>query len=218
MKQPFFTTLFSLSSHHPYSIPNKHKNKFRKGKLPIQKTVMYTDYSLKQFFKTASKMPWYKNTLFIITADHTSEGGFDFYKNSVGQYQVPIAFYCPSDSILKSRKARKTVQQCDIFPTVVDYLNIKLPYVAFGNSVFDTIAPSFGINYTGSYIQLIKDDYLLRFIGNKTKGFYNLKSDSLLRNNLIGTNRHIQRKMERFLKANIQQFNNRMIENRLSVN
>jgi len=217
MKQPFFTTIFSLSSHHPYSIPNEYKNKFRKGKLPIQQTIMYTDYSLKQFFKTAKKKAWYKNTLFVITADHTSEGGLSFYKNSVGQYQVPIAFYCPSDSTLKHRKTRKIVQQSDIFPSVIDYLNIKLPYVAFGSSVFDTLAPNFGINFTGSYYQLIKDDYLLKFAGNETKGLYNLKLDSLLKNNIKDTNNHVQKTMEHFLRANMQQFNNRMIENKLSL-
>jgi len=217
MQQPFFTTIFSLSSHHPYSIPDKHKNKFRKGKLPIQQTVMYTDYSLKQFFKNAEKMPWYKNTLFIITADHTSEGSLDFYKNSVGQYQVPIAFYCPTDSSLKYRKVRKTVQQTDIFPTVVDYLSIKSPYVAFGSSVFDTLAPNFGINYNGGYYQLIKDNYLLKYAENETKGFYDLKLDSLLKNNIKDTNNPVQKTMEQFLKANIQQYNYRMINNKLSL-
>ena len=217
IKEPFFTTFFSLSSHHPYGIPKKYKNKFRKGKLPIQETVMYTDYCLKQFFKAAQKEKWYNNTLFVIVADHTSEGSLEFYKNSVGQFQIPIAFYAPTDSTLKFRKVRKIAQQCDVFPSVIDYLNIKSSFVAFGNSVFDTLAPNFGINYTRGYVQLIKDNYLIKFSGNKTKEFYNLKVDSLLKNNLADTNIQIKKDMERFLKANVQQFNNRMIENRLTI-
>ena len=217
MKAPFFTSIFSLSSHHPYSIPDEHKGKFREGKLPIQQAVMYADYSLKQFFETASKMPWYTNTLFVITADHTSEGYLPFYSNSVGQYQVPIAFFAPSDSILSKRKTRKVVQQTDIFPTVLDYLNYNDTYVAFGSSVFDTLTTGYGITYSNNYIQFIKDGYLLRAVNDETKGFFDLKSDSLLTNNIADINNPVQNKMERFLKAYVQQYNNRMINNKLSL-
>ncbi len=217
MQQPFFTTIFSLSSHHPYKIPKEHKGKFREGELPIQQSVMYADFALKRFFKTASQMQWYQNTIFVITADHTSEGALAFYKNSVGQYQIPIAFFVPSDSTIKQRKTRKTVQQNDIFPSVLDYLNVNSSYIAFGNSVFDTLAPDFGISYSNNYVQLIKDNYLLRFAKNETKELFNLQSDSLLINNLVEKNNPVQQNMEHFLKAYIQQYNNRMIENKLSL-
>jgi len=69
-KEPFFTTLFTISSHAPYVIPEKYKNKFPKGKNELHETIAYTDYALKQFFNTAKKQPWYNNTIFIITADN----------------------------------------------------------------------------------------------------------------------------------------------------
>ena len=215
LESPFFTTIFSLSSHHPYSIPKEHEGKFRTGDLPIQQAVMYTDYALQQFFETAKQMPWYANTLFVITADHTSEGNFDFYKNSVGQHLVPIAFFSPSDSSLINTKTRKQVQQADIFPSIIDYLHINDPFIAFGNSIFDTTANSFGVNFSNNYTQLIKDGYLLRFSDNKTTDFFDLRTDSLLTKNVVNPNNPKQQEMEHFLKAYIQQYNNRMLDNDL---
>jgi len=92
LPQPFMVAIFSLSSHHPYRVPKKYAHKFRKGKLPIQESIMYADYSLGEFFASAEKMPWYRNTLFVITADHTSEGYYPYYQTDAGQYAVPILF------------------------------------------------------------------------------------------------------------------------------
>ncbi len=70
-KKPFVGCIFTLSSHHPYPIPAQYKGKFPKGTAEIHESLGYTDLALKQFFETAAKHPWYKNTLFVITADHT---------------------------------------------------------------------------------------------------------------------------------------------------
>jgi phosphoglycerol transferase MdoB-like AlkP superfamily enzyme len=64
LKQPFFASFFSLSSHHPFRLPDEYVGKFPKGPLPVQEPLGYTDMALRNFFRTASKMPWYKNTLF----------------------------------------------------------------------------------------------------------------------------------------------------------
>src|SRR6267378_3616529 len=92
-KQPFFSTVFSLSSHHPFALPSRYQGKFKEGSLPIHKSIRYTDYSLQQFFKTAASMPWFSNTLFVITADHTGPAGSSFYDQRYGMYQIPILFY-----------------------------------------------------------------------------------------------------------------------------
>ena len=71
-KQPFFSTIFTISSHNPYIIPEKYKGKFSKGTTKIHESIAYADNALKRFFETASKEDWYKITLFVITSDHTS--------------------------------------------------------------------------------------------------------------------------------------------------
>ena len=93
MKQPFVAAVYTLSSHHPYMIPDKMKSLFPKGELAIHQSIAYTDYSLKQFFKKVSKEKWFDNTLFVITADHASESVFPYYQTRSGIYSIPLIFF-----------------------------------------------------------------------------------------------------------------------------
>ena len=214
-KQPFFSTIFSLSSHHPYTIPEKYKGKFRKGNLEIHESIMYADYSLQKFFKTASEMPWFDNTLFVITADHTSEHYFDVYQTSIGNYKIPIIFY-QNNSKLKGIK-NEVAQQTDIMPTVLNYINFDEDYVAFGENVLDTNINNFAINYLNGTYQIIRGNYVLYFDGKKSISLFNYKSDKLLKNNLLNEKSKIVNEMEILAKAIIQQYNSRLINNNLIV-
>ncbi len=214
-KQPFFSTIFSLSSHHPYTIPEKYKGKFRKGNLEIHESIMYADYSLQKFFKTASEMPWFDNTLFVITADHTSEHYFDMYQTSIGNYKIPIIFY-QNNSKLKGIK-NEVAQQTDIMPTVLNYINFDEDYVAFGENVLDTSINNFAINYLNGTYQIIRGNYVLYFDGKKSISLFNYKSDKLLKNNLLNEKSKIINEMEILAKAIIQQYNYRLINNKLIV-
>ncbi len=69
--KPAFLALFTLTSHHPYNLPEHFKGKFPKGTQPIYESMGYTDYSLRKFFETAEKKPWFNKTIFVLTADHT---------------------------------------------------------------------------------------------------------------------------------------------------
>ena len=68
--QPFASVVFTLSTHNPYKVPTQYQGTFPRGELPIHETVAYFDHALQKFFETAEQMPWYKNTLFVITGDH----------------------------------------------------------------------------------------------------------------------------------------------------
>lgn len=213
--QPFVAALFSLSSHHPYYVPGKYANILRKGKLPIQQSIMYSDQSLREFFHTIQHMPWYKNTLFVITADHTSEGYYPYYQTDIGQYAIPLLFFQPGDEL----KGRSTLvaQQTDILPSVMDYLGYDKPYVAYGSSLFDTAAPHFSVHYISGLYGLIKDDHYIEFDGDRVTSLYDLRGDPLLKNNLVTSDKETRDKTSEFLKAYIQQYNNRIIENRLAL-
>lgn len=216
-RQPFFSTLFTLSSHHPYSVPDKHKGKFQKGELKIHEVIQYTDYALKRFFETASVMPWYSNTLFVITADHTALTSLSYYQNKVGQYAIPIFFFHPSDSSLTGID-QTLIQHCDILPSVMKYLNYDEPFFSFGYPVFDKTSDHFVINYTNGLYHLIEADYCLFFDGSASVSLYNLKIDSLLQNNLLGKDPAVQSSLENKIKAIIQTYNNRLISNEMVVN
>lgn len=211
---PFISAVYTLSSHHPYSIPKKYKNKFKKGPLEIHESIMYTDYSIKQFIKSCSGTNWFDSTLFVITADHTSIAGTQYYMNNAGSFAVPLIFYM-HNSDLKGMN-HHICQQTDILPSVLDFLNYDEKYVAFGTSVFDTTADHFSVSYSGSNYQIIKDSFLLQFNGEKSMDLYNLVEDKLMEHNLSDKDQKKLFQLENFLKAYIQSYNNRMIKNKLT--
>ncbi len=213
LKQPFFATFFSLSSHHPYFVPGKYANIFRKGRLPIQQSIMYADHSLGDFFHSIKHTSWYPNTLFVITADHTSEGYEAFYKTNVGQVSIPLLFFIPGSDLKGHSKV--IAQQTDIMPTILNYLGYDRNYLAFGTDLMDTIPPHFSIHYLNGIYGLIKDGHYLEFDGNSSTNLYNLENDPLQKVNILSREKREKEKLELFIKAFIQQYNNRVIENRL---
>jgi phosphoglycerol transferase MdoB-like AlkP superfamily enzyme len=211
--QPFLGAVFTLSSHHPYQIPAKYKNRFRKGPLPIQQTIMYSDLALREFFATASTMPWFANTIFVITADHTSEAVQPFYQNRVGQYAVPILFYSPGDSL--PEHTGLIAQQTDILPTLLDMLHYPKPFTAFGGSLLRTGEPRFALSYLNGNYQLIQNGYVWQTDHTVSDALYSIGSDSMLKQNLYPGKKAVASDMDALLKSVIQQYNNRMISNTL---
>lgn len=214
-KQPFFSSLFTISSHNPYIIPNRYKGKFPKGTTDIQESIAYTDYALRKFFDTAKKQGWYKNTLFVISSDHTSSGGDkDIDKTNVGKFHIPILFFDPSNKELTGVN-EKNFQQIDIMPSILDYLNIKTDMVSFGKSYKSK--ENFVVYFLQGTYHYIQDDYYLAFANNQVIGLYNWKKDVLLKTNLMKTDKKRADKSLKFLKAYIQTFNSRVINDKLAI-
>jgi phosphoglycerol transferase MdoB-like AlkP superfamily enzyme len=214
-KEPFLVSLFSVSSHHPFMVPEKYTGKFKKGPAPIVEVVGYTDFALRELFDEISTSAWFKNTLFIITADHTNESIHKEFQNNFGSYCIPIIFFKPG-SDLRGVKAR-IAQQIDIMPTILSYLNYDEEYIAFGNNLLDDSYESFAFNTNGSDYHLYIKDNILEMIDNKPVGLYNYKTDKLLEKNLIGKNPELQKQMEEKLKAIIQTYNSRLIDNNMVI-
>lgn len=214
-KQPFFTSIFSISSHNPYTIPEKYKGKFPKGTTKIQESIAYSDYALQKFFESAEKQDWYANTLFIITADHTSsEPTSEKFNTNVGKFKVPILFYKPNDSQLKGIN-NQNLQQIDIMPSVLQRLGIHTKIITFGKPYQSN--KDFVVYYLDNIYHYIQGEYYMAFDGKTVLGLYNFKKDELLKNNLLETDKETAQKMERFIKAYIQSFNERMINNQLTI-
>lgn len=213
--EPFCTSIFSVSSHHPFVVPERYKGQFNKGTMPIHQCIGYSDNALRKFFQTASRMPWFRNTLFVITGDHSSQSSYLEYKTNIGAFRVPVIFYKPDGSM--KGITDNLSQQIDILPSVLGYLNYDKPYLAFGRNLFDPREEPFVITYTANTYQLVMGDYLFLYNGIMETGFYKFKSDTLLSKNLIGKFPDIESRMEEKTKAIIQQYNNRMIDNRLTV-
>ncbi len=214
-KSPFFSTIFTISSHPPFTIPEKYKNKFPKGTTEIHESIAYADYALAQFFKEAEKQAWFNNTLFILTADHTSSSGEEpEFKNNIGKFRIPILFYSPSDPSLQGVHT-KNFQQIDILPSLIDYLQLSTKIVTYGKSYRSE--NDFVISYLDNIYNFVKGDFYLAFDGKKSLGLFNWKTDPLLQQNLIESNPSKLNELEKFVKAYIQSYNSRVRNNALTL-
>lgn len=221
MREPFVTALFTASSHTPFALPERYKGVFPQGEDPLQECVAYTDNAIRLFFEKAQNQPWFANTLFVITADHTSHQIDPFYCTSLGHFCVPIILYAPGDPSLHGYDEEKVVEQTDIMPTVLNYLHYDRPYVAFGEDMLNTPADStYAIHWvpgSESY-QLVYGTYLIDFDGKKVTDAFNYRTDSLLKHDIkdtmpAGTLKYMEQKT----KSIVQQYMQRMNTNNLVV-
>jgi phosphoglycerol transferase MdoB-like AlkP superfamily enzyme len=158
--KPFVAGFFSLSSHSPYRIPAQYQGRFPKGGHPIVESLGYADNALKVFFEEAQKEPWFRDTIFVFTADHAIDGTDPRYLNEVGRFRVPMIFYDTAHRLPTGRWP-VVVQQADIVPSVLDALGIdpaSVPLPPFGFSVFDPKAPRRAAVYLPGAVVLVKKD------------------------------------------------------------
>ena len=213
MKEPFMTALFTVSSHDPFVVPNAYKNIYKEENLPIHKCIRYTDMAIGKFFVSASKQKWFKNTIFVLTSDHTNQSDHAQYKTDIGGFCSPIIIYDPSGDI-KPERVDGIAQQIDIMPTLLDYIGYHRPYIAFGSNLLGTPAnETWAVNYLNGIYQYVKYGYVLQWDGKQTKAIYRL-TDLLMEHNLVGKVKE-QHQMETELKAIIYQYMYRMVKNKL---
>ena len=214
MKEPFMTAVFTASSHHPYVVPEKYRERFPEEGIEIHKCIRYTDMALGKFFRSASRQPWFKNTIFVLTSDHTNLSDHDYYQTDLGGFCSPIIIYEPGITDLQPAVQDKIAQQIDILPTVLGMLHYPKPYFAFGIDVLNTPAEdTWAVNYLNGIYQYVKHGHVLQFDGQRTRAVYAL-TDSLMKHNLVGSCPD-QESMEHELKAIIQQYMARMTQDRL---
>ena len=224
MKEPFMTAVFTASSHHPYVVPDQYKDVYPEEGIIIHKCIRYTDMAIGKFFERASREPWFKNTIFVLTSDHTNLSDHAFYQTDLGGFCSPIVIYDPSAE--GGEMLDKIAQQIDILPTVMGMLHYPKPYFAFGIDLLNTPKEdTWAVNYLNGIYQYVKNGHVLQFDGQKSVGLYAL-TDSLMKQNLLGKTKAAADsslltlhsslpKMERELKAIIQQYMERMTEDRL---
>lgn len=161
-REPFISTVFNLSSHNPYVLPDKYEGKFKEGIDPICKCIAYADHSIRNYFKTASKMPWFNNTVFIFTADHSITPWHKEYATTEKAFAVPLFFYTP-DGTLKGKRDR-IAQHVDILPTILSYLKYPHQYLSIGNNLLDKDAEEWAITEIVRIPQFIEKGYKTKWI------------------------------------------------------
>jgi phosphoglycerol transferase MdoB-like AlkP superfamily enzyme len=134
--EPWFSTLFTISTHHPYRVPSEYRDALPEGSREIHQSVAYVDLAVRRFFETARTQPWFEHTLFVLTGDHTPPLRSPRYDTALGRYMVPVLLYHPTES-LPGVDASRITQHVDLFATVLDYTGARPARVpAFGRSLF----------------------------------------------------------------------------------
>lgn len=215
-KAPFFTTLFTVSSHEPYVVPEKYKNKFPKGNIPMHQCISYTDFSFKKFFETAKKAPWFKNTIFIITADHCNQVNYTecYLEQLMNRLAIPILIFDPNGKY--TGENTDLAQHIDIYPTVLDMIGYKKPFRSWGSSLLDKNHKDFVFNYNSGVYYYAEGNYICTFDGKKAIGFYSA-TDKKLTKNLIKYRNKEMNNLELSCKAFLQDYYARIIDKKLNI-
>lgn len=169
--KPFFNHWMTVSNHRPFTYPE--------GRIDIPGTaksreggVKYTDYSIKKFFELAKKQDWYKNTVFVIVADHcaSSAGKTEL---PMDKYRIPAMIF--SEGFIQPQQFNPTMSQIDVMPTLLGLLNFNYKTKFLGQDVFkENFQPK---AYIATYqdLGLIKDNYLTIISPTKKLKQYSLK-------------------------------------------
>jgi phosphoglycerol transferase MdoB-like AlkP superfamily enzyme len=212
---PFFSTIFTVTSHEPYIVPNEYEGVFPKGDVPMHQCVGYTDFAFKQFFEAAKKEPWFKNTIFIITADHSNQIRYSEYRKLMNRLAVPIMIYSPNGEFtgVKSELA----QQIDIYPTIIDMVGYNQPFRSWGRSLVSE-KPSkmdpFVVSFIGQNYMYSEGNIICIFDGVKAVGFYDV-NDLGLETNLISNRTNEMDAVELKCKAFLKDYFERIVDRNL---
>lgn len=210
LKQPFLASVFTLSSHHPYVVPDSLKEVLPEGKLPIHQSVAYTDQALRKWMNKVSGEPWFENTLFVITADHTGPSSDSWYAGRIGMYRIPILFFEPG----KSGSIKETgIDQMDIFPMVLERIGFQGKIFSFGRKTGES---KYTVQYLNGLYQILDNEYLLLHDGESVRGLFNFKSDPGLKKDLVVYSPEVAKRMEKELSSILTAYFNSLTQNKMT--
>jgi phosphoglycerol transferase MdoB-like AlkP superfamily enzyme len=206
--QPWISGIFTLSSHHPYTIPEKYKN-LPKGTSEIHQSVGYTDEALRQFFESAKNKSWFANTVFIITADHTSINQTKPHATYRGKYTVPLIIYSPSR--YEARVDTSVAQHLDVHATVLQIAG-KKKFKSLGRSLLENNR-RYSIQYDGNVYVCTSDSLTLQWNGVAKPKLFAYRTDAAHTTNIASMKPDDTIMMLDTLKMYIQKYNYRLLNN-----
>ena len=217
MQKPFAAGVFTLSSHHPFKLPKGYELPDGNYATDFEKTVRYTDDALRHFFETISKYDWFDSTIFVIVGDHVNpEHRYDNYLNGYGQYQIVTAIYAPC--IIKPLRTNIMAQQTDIGVSLIAALGYNDSIFSFGRNVFDSLQEPCFSSYLNNIYQYSDGKHMLQSDGNNITAVFDLDNDPCLNENLYKVGDEEQwNELNNKFRMLLQQYNNRMINNKLYI-
>lgn len=161
MPEPFFATLFTLSSHHPFVVPEKYAATLPDGYTRIHKGVAYDDQAFRRFFERYGSEEWFRRTIFVFVADHVSSEKFAEQTRSYPGNMHILGFIYTPDGALQGEVTGIT-QQLDLMPTLLGIVGNREPYFAFGRDVLnESDRPQWSVSYDGEF-RALTDEGIVR--------------------------------------------------------
>ena len=151
LPEPFFASLFTLSSHHPFVVPERYAATLPKGYTRIHRGVAYDDMAFRRFFERFGGEAWFRRTIFVFVADHVSSEKFAPDTREYPGNMHIIGFLYTPDGALRG-EVDDIVQQLDIMPTLLGLTGNDAPYFAFGRDVLNEPGrPRWSVSYDGRF-------------------------------------------------------------------
>lgn len=215
LPQPFCAVEFTLSSHDPFPVPERYHGRFPKGTQEIHESLGYADMALRRFFTAASKEPWFANTLFVITGDHTYQYNVHppWYRNPAGRFAVPILFFAPDGSF--SGRDDRIAQHLDLLPSILDLSGYQGTVSTFGQSVFKRDRTDRAAIHLGGQYRLIQNDRLLLFDGSNAQGLYDYRNDTMCAHDRSALEPRTVERLTMDMEAIIQRHGEALVRNSL---
>ena len=205
MREPFFASIFTLSSHHPYDIPERYTAQWSHFANPTNRTIRYTDNEMRRFFAQHKGKEWFKRSLFVFVADHSERSDVDLFLTPPRNHLVPLLFYRPDDSL--SHIDSLPAQQIDIMPTMLGLLGYHGDYFAFGNDLRQTPDEkrrAVYYNFSTQQYSLVTPSRLYLFDGQNIVGAYDYLADKTCNRNLLEQGETIPPALLHWFKAYLQ--------------
>jgi phosphoglycerol transferase MdoB-like AlkP superfamily enzyme len=215
LKQPFCSLLFNTSSHHPYYFPEEFRKFTKEGPQEICAAISYSDYALRLFFEEAKKQDWYENTLFVFVADHSPASISHQYNLRTEMYRIPLGFYHPK-GFIKAEKRSEIAQQLDVFPTILDLLNVKSTYYSFGSSLLQS-TEKYGIAHLEESYYYFNGEQMMIFNKDQAQNLLNFTKGSIVTEEDLPNYSSVMKERENRLKAILQRYSRDLISNKTRV-
>lgn len=215
LKPPFCSVLFNTSSHHPYFVPKEFRKFTKKGPQDICASISYSDYALRLFFEEAKKQDWYENTLFVFVADHSPASTTPQYNLRNEMYRIPLGFYHPK-GLIKAEKKPEIAQQLDVFPTILDLLNVKNTYYSYGSSLLQK-TERYGLAHLEGSYYYFNGEQMMIFSNDQAQNLLNFTTSSVVTENELPNYKAIMKERENRLKAILQRYSRDLVSNQTRV-
>lgn len=142
--EPFFSVMFTLSSHSPYDQPIKNKITKSIPEIDFVNSAWYTDYALGKYIEMARKQPWFSNTLFILVADHSHVSHHQNPLQTFAYHRIPMLWFGPAiKPEFRGMRIDHISSQTDLPATLLKQLGMNTSLYPWSKNLFNPYTPEF---------------------------------------------------------------------------